>query len=256
MEEEQRRKLKIQELKEEIRIAKERKEDIKNFLRKEQALVRKEQAEKQKRFLRELKIEKQIEKFRKREAEELKKLEKFSLSQERLEYSGLQIRIEKLKEKYRSIRDRAIRKRVELLGVTISETDNRDILLQKEKEYTLERQKIENCLESFYRSAASLCFQLNKRYIPKHKSILKTIDNRFETGEIYIKWDDAEESDFLLLIYIKNNNPDEGVIIEDRTDAEKNINHEFKTNEIFKASDTMVDSLIRLLNMEKKKKAS
>ena len=59
-----------------------------------------------------------------------------------------------------------------------------------------------------------------------------------------------------LLIYIKNNSPEEGVVIEDRTDPEKNVSHEFKTTEIFKASDTMVDSLLQLLERERKKKAS
>ena len=38
-------------------------------------------------------------------------------------------------------------------------------LLSKEKEFTLARQKIEFALESFYRSASSLVFQLNKRYV-------------------------------------------------------------------------------------------
>ena len=101
-----------------------------------------------------------------------------------------------------------------------------------------------------------MCFQINKKWIPRHRSILRCIDLRFESSEIYIRWDDAAEEDFLLLIYIKNNSPEEGVVIEDRTDPEKNVSHEFKTTEIFKASDTMVDSLIRLLERERKKKAS
>ena len=51
----------------------------------------------------------------------------------------------------------------------------------------------------------------------------------------------------------KNNSPDEGVIIEDKSDSEKNITHELKTNEIFKASDLMVDSLTQLLAREREK---
>ena len=183
-------------------------------------------------------------------------VEKIALKEQRADYAGLQSRIEILKQKYQSIRDQAIKKRVEALGVTIQEGDNREALLEKEKQYTLERQKIENCLESFYRSAVSLCFQINKKFIPRHLSILRCIDLRFESGEIFIKWDDAPDDDFLLLIYIKNNSPEEGIVIEDRTDLEKNISREFKTTEIFKASDTMVDSLIRLLERERKKKAS
>ena len=48
-----------------------------------------------------------------------------------------------------------------------------------------------------------------------------------------------------------------GIIIEDKTDPERNISHEFKSNEIFKASDMMVDALTKLLDRERnKKKAS
>ena len=112
-------KLKEQSLKDEIRLEKQRNKDIKLFLRKEQALIRIEQAEKQKQFLQQLKLEKQIEKFRIREIKELEKLEKVSLREKREDYSGLQQRIEKLKEKYRIIRDQKIRERVEALGVKI-----------------------------------------------------------------------------------------------------------------------------------------
>ena len=256
LEEQLRRKLKEQELKQEISIERERKKDIKNFLRKEQAEIRKEQAERQRKFLFELKLEKQVENFKKREVKELQNLERITLKEERSDYAGLQARIEKLKEKYRAIRDQKIKERVKALGVEVQQGDDRDALLEKEKQYTLERQKIENCLESFYRSSVSLCFQINKRYIPKHRSILRVIDLRFEQSEIYIRWDDAPEEDWLLLIYIKNNLPKEGIVIEDKSDPEKNISHEFKTTEIFKASDMMVDSLIRLLERERKKKAS
>jgi hypothetical protein len=84
-------------------------------------------------------------------------------------------------------------------------------------------------------------------------SILRCIDRRFETGEIFVKWDEAVDEEWLLLIYIKNNSPDEGIVIEDKTDSEKNISHEFKTNEIFKASDTMVDALTQLIAKKREK---
>ncbi len=252
---EQELKLKLNEqvLKEEIRLEKQRTKEIKLFLRKEQALLRIEQAEKQKKFLQQLKLEKQIEKFRVREVKELEKLEKISLKEKREDYAGLQQRIEKLKEKYRIIRDQKIRERVEALGVKIQGNEDRETLLRKEKEYTLARQKIEFALESFYRSASSLVFQLNKRHITRHMSIFRCIDRRFETGEIFVKWDEAPDEEWLLLIYIKNNSPDEGIVIEDKTNPEKNISHEFKNNEIFKASDTMVDSLTQLIARKRDK---
>ena len=247
-------KLKEKELREEKKLEKERNKELKKFLRQEQAIVRKEQAERQKRFLQELKIEKQIEKFRIREIKELEKLEKISLKEKREDYSGLQERIDSLKQKYRLIRDQKIRERVEALGVEVQEGDDREILLQKEKNYNLERQKIENALESFYRSANSLVFQLNKRHITRHMSIFRCIDRRFENGEVYIKWDEVPDDEWLILIYIKDNSPDKGIVIEDKSNPEKNISNEYKPSEIFKASDMMVDSLTQLLERERSKK--
>src|SRR6056300_1494632 len=228
-EDEEKLKIKIKEqaLKDEIKLEKQRNKDIKLFLRKEQALIRIEKAEKQKQFLQQLKLEKQIEKFRIREVRELERLERISLKEKREDYAGLQQRLEKLKEKYRIIRDQKIRERVEALGIKIQGDEDRETLLQKEKEYTIARQKIEFALESF--------------------------DRRFETGEIFVKWDEAVDEEWLLLIYIKNNSPDEGIVIEDKTDPEKNISHEFKTNEIFKASDTMVDALTQLIAKKREK---
>ena len=247
-------KLKEKELKEEIKLDKERNKELKKFLRQEQALVRKEQSERQKRFLEELKIEKQIEKFRIREIKELEKLEKISLKEKREDYSGLQERIDNLKKKYQLIRDQKIRERVEALGVDVQEGDDRETLLQKEKSYNIERQKIENALESFYRSANSLVFQLNKRHITRHMSIFRCIDRRFENGEVYIKWDENPDDEWLILIYIKDNSPDKGIVIEDKSNPEKNISNEYKPSEIFKASDMMVDSLTQLLERERSKK--
>ena len=205
-------------------------------------------------FLKQLQLEKQIEKFRIREIKELEKIEKISLKEKRDDYAGLQARIEKLKDKYRIIRDQKIRERVEALGVKIQGDEDRETLLQKEKDYKIARQKIELSLESFYRSASSLVFQLNKRHVTRHMSIFRCIDQRFETGEIFIKWDEAPDEEWLLLIYIKNNSPDEGIVIEDKSNPEKNSSYEFKSNEIFKASDLMVDSLTQLISRKRAKK--
>ena len=253
-EEELQLKIKEKQLKDEQRLERERNKDIKLFLRKEQAILRKEQAERQRKFLEELKLDKQIEKFRVREVKELEKLEKISLREKREDYSGLQERIEKLKNKYRLLRDQKIRERVEALGVEIKDGDNREILLHKEREHYLARQKIELSLESFYRSANSLVFQLNKRYITRHMSILKCIDRRFETGEIFVKWDESSDEEWLILIYIKDNSPEKGIVIEDKSNEEKSLSHEYKPNEIFKASDMMVDALTQLISRKRNKK--
>ena len=253
-EEELQIKLKEKNLKEEFRLEKERTRDIKLFLRKEQVLVRIEQSERQKQFLKQLKLEKQIERFRIREIKELETIEKISLKEKRDDYAGLQKRIEKLKDKYRIIRDQKIRERVEALGVKITGNEDRESLLQKEKEYKIAREKIEVSLESFYRSASSLVFQLNKRHITRHMSIFRCIDQRFETGEVFIKWDEAPNEEWLLLIYIKDNSPDKGIVIEDKSNPEKSSSYEFKSNEIFKASDLMVDSLTQLISRKRAKR--
>ena len=86
-------------------------------------------------------------------------------------------------------------------------------------------------------------------------SIFRCIDKRFETGEIFIKWDESTDDEWLILIYIKDNSPDKGIIIEDKTNEEKNMFHEFKTNEIFKASDLMVDSLTQLISRKRQKQS-
>ena len=246
------------ELKEEQKLERARKIDLQKFIRLEQAELRKERAEKQRKFLEQIKLEKKIDQFRKREDLEIKNIEKFVLNQERESYEEVQHRIDKIKEKYKALREQkineTIRERVANLGITIEDTDNKATLLEKERIYNEERQKIEYALESFFRSAHSLCFQLNKRYIPKYLSIIRCIDKRFETGEVYIKWDDTSEDEWLILIYIKNNSPDEGIVIEDKTNPEKNMTYEFQPNEIFKASDIMVDALTKLLDTERNKR--
>ena len=82
----------------EEKLARERSQDLKKFIRKEQAILRQEQAKKRRRFLEEIKLEKKIESFRKRELAEIKNLEKFALKEQVLDYrTGVEERIEKIK---------------------------------------------------------------------------------------------------------------------------------------------------------------
>ena len=101
---------------------------------------------------------------------------------------------------------------------------------------------------------ASCVFQLNKKWIPKKMSLLRVLDYRYESSSIYIKFDEEPDENWLMLVYIKDNNPESGIIVEDKTNPEENISIEFKTNEIFKFSDTLVDSLTNLLDRERKKR--
>ena len=249
---------KKQALRDEIKLAKERELDLKKFLREEQAILRKEQAKKRKKFLEEIKLEKKIESFRKRELQEIKNLEKFALREEIQDYrTGVEERIEKIKEKYRLIREQKIRERVESLGVEISDVDTKEDLLRKEKEYAEQRETIELILESFYRSANSLVFQLNKKYIPKHKSILRVIDRRYESNECFIRYDDSPDEDWLILIYLEDSDAKKGkIIVENKANSEKHETKSFETKEIFSYSDYLVDVMTMHIDKERQKKAS
>ena len=219
-------KIKKNEVKEEIKLNKERKIELRKFIREEQAQVRKEQAEKQRLFYEKIKLEKKIDQFRKREALEIKNLEKFVLRQERENYEEVQERIEQIKLKYQAIRDQKIRERIEQLGIEVSDKDTRSDLLEKERQFNIAREKIENNLESFYRSMASCIFQLNRRWLPKKMSLLRVIDRRYETSEIFIKLDEENDENWIMLVYLKDNDPNSNIVVEDKTNPAKNQSNE------------------------------
>ena len=246
---------KKQELKDEIKLARDREQDLKKFIRHEQAILRKEQAEKRRHFLEEIKLEKKIESYRKRELQEIKSLEKLALQEQREDYRSVEERLEKIKEKYRLIREQKIRERVQSLGVEISDADTREDLLKKEREYAEHRHTIELVLESFYRSANSLVFQLNKKYIPKHKSILRVIDRRYESNECFIRYDDSPDEDWLILIYLEDSDVKKGkIVIENKSNPEKHETKSFETKDIFTYSDYLVDVMTTHIDRERQKK--
>ena len=245
---------KLNEIKEEKKIEKIRKIELKRFIRIEQAEVRKEQAEKQRQFYEKIKLEKRIEQFRKREILEIRNLEKFVLKQERQDFSIVQERIEQIKLKYQAIRDQKIKERIEQLGIEVSDTDTRYDLLEKERQFNIAREKIEYTLESFFRSMSSCIFQLNRKWLPKKMSLLRVVDRRYETSEILIKFDEEIDDNWLMLVYLKDNNPNSNIVVEDKTSLEKNISTEYKSNEIFRFSDSLVDSLTTMIDKEYNKK--
>ncbi len=246
---------KQRELKYEEKLAKTRSLDLKKFIRHEQAILRSEQAAKRLRFLEEIKLQKKIESFRKRENLEIKNLEKLALREQREDYKAVEERLEKIKEKYRLIREQKIRERVESLGVEIRDDDTREDILQKEREYAEHRHNIELVLESFYRSAASLVFQLNKRYIPKHKSILRVIDRRYESNECFIRYDDSPDEDWLILIYLEDSDAKKGkIVVENKANPESHETKSFEIKEIFTYSDYLVDTMTAHIDRERHKK--
>ena len=249
--------VKQRELRFEEKLARVRSLDLKKFIRQEQAILRKEQTEKRRRFLEEIKLDKKIQSFRRRELDEIKNLEKLALKEQREDYRSVEERLEKIKEKYRLIREQKIRERVEALGVEITDVDTKEDILKKEREYAEHRIAIELILESFYRSAASLVFQLNKRYIPKHKSILRVIDRRYEENLCFIRYDDSSDDDWLILIYLEDSDAKKGkIVVENKANPEKYETKSFETKEIFAYSDYLVDAMTAHIDQERKKKSN
>ena len=238
-------------------MAKERSHDLKRFIREEQAILRQEYAEKRRRFLESIKLESRIEAYRRRELLEINNLEKLALKEQREDYRPLQERLEKIKDKYRLIREQKIRERVQSLGLETTAADSKEDLLRKEREYAEHREKIELVLESFYRSANSLVFQLNKKFIPKHKSILRCINRLYETSECFIRYDDSPDEDWLILIYLEDSDTKKGkIIVENKANPDKHETKSFETKEIFAYSDYLVDSMTQHIDRERQKKAS
>ncbi|MBO6485024.1 MAG: hypothetical protein HVK32_04775, partial [Pelagibacteraceae bacterium] len=151
------------------------------------------------------------------------------------------------------------RKRVEELGVTLSDQATVEEIRQKEKEYIQRRELIETSLESFVRSATSLIYQINKRYLPRNADLLRVINLVYEQSEIIIREDQEQNENFLMLIYVKDQDVSKNlIIVEDKTNPEKHETREYNRSQIFKFGDDLADSMVRYLEgiRERSKKAS
>ena len=78
----------------------------------------------------------------------------------------------------------------------------------------------------------------------------------FSKFSILNKFAAAKYCHILLFVLLFETYVKSGIVIEDKSNSEKHASHEFKTNEIFRASDLMVDSLTNLLDRERKKRKS
>ena len=95
----------------------------------------------------------------------------------------------------------------------------------------------------------------NKRYLPKNADLLRVINLVYEQSEIIIREDQEQNENFLILIYVKDQDAKKEIIVEDKI---KNETREYNRNEIFKFGDDLTDSLILYLERmrENFKKAS
>ena len=93
--------------------------------------------------------------------------------------------------------------------------------------------------------------QLFREDRPKDINLAVAIGNTSGEIELYVTPSRANST---CCIEVLETYPDEGIVIEDKTNKEKHTSSEYQSNEIFKASDMMVDALTKLLDKERNKR--
>ena len=248
---------KKKELQQEKKIAIERKKDLSKFISESQALLRREQAEEKRRVYEAMKVQRKLDLFAAREKKEVAFLEKFALREQISEYKEIESKILQIKSKYAALKEARVRASYEEMGIDVQESDTREDLFEKHRIFEAQRKLVEQVLESFFRSATSLVFQLNRRWIPKNLEILRVIDKRWEENLFYIRFDNEIEDNWLQMCYLFDGKTDQAVIVVEDKTSEKYIEKKFNTSSIFQFSDWMVDRWTQFLDREfKKKKAS
>ena len=237
-------------LQEEKKIEIERRKDLKQFISKGQALLRAEQAEEKRKVYEAMRIQRRLDQFAKREAKEIGDLNRYALREEISQYSEIQSRIDNIRAKYSAIREEKFRKNYEEMGIDVQTSDTREDLYEKHRIFEEQRKKVEEILESFFRAAMSLIFQLNRRWIPKNLEILRIIDRRWEENLFYIRLDNEIEENWLMNIYLLDGKTDKPVIIVEDKTSEKYITKQFNTSSIFLYSDWMVDRWTQFLDKQ------
>ena len=251
------KKMKEEQVKEELYYSKELKKDMQIFLNEQAREARKIKAKQQQEIINNLKLSKQAAAFEARQNKEIVELEKVAYKTERDDYQEVLDRIAAIRLKYKNLRLESYRKKLEELGIEVQGDEDRTALLEKEKKLLLQKSEIENTLMPFTRSLRSIAFFCNRsKILGKHLSPLKIIDQSDSTGEIYLKWLElSESSDFLLLCFLKDNNIEtKKIVLEIKTNPEKHLSVEFDTKSIFQFQETAIDAVVKLIDRERNSK--
>ena len=228
-------------------------------MRQAERKARKEKAEQHKKILENLKADKLIQKMEARMVREQVQLEKYALTNLKEAYLPTLEKIAAIKERYKKLQAELLGKKLSELGVEVSGDEDKSALLEKERQFIFEKSQIENTLLPYTRSLRSMSFMINKHHLSRNMNPLKVIDLSMENGEVYLKWlEEESEKDFLMLIYIKNNNLNSGkIVLELKTQLDRHSSHEFSFNEIFRFQNLIIDSAVSMLGkMRNKKEAS
>ena len=251
------KKMKEEQVKEELYYSKELKKDMQIFLNEQAREARKIKAKQQQEIINNLKLSKQAAAFEARQNKEIVELEKVAYKTERDDYQEVLDRIATIRLKYKNLRLESYRKKLEELGIEVQGDEDRTALLEKEKKLLLQKSEIENTLMPFTRSLRSIAFFCNRsKILGKHLSPLKIIDQSDSTGEIYLKWLElSESSDFLLLCFLKDNNIEtKKIVLEIKTNPEKHLSVEFDIKSIFQFQETAIDAVVKLIDRERNSK--
>ena len=251
------KKMREEQVKEELYYSKELKKDMQIFLNEQAREARKIKAKQQQEIINNLKLSKQAAAFEARQNKEIVELEKVAYKTERDDYQEVLDRIAAIRLKYKNLRLESYRKKLEELGIEVQGDEDRTALLEKEKKLLLQKSEIENTLMPFTRSLRSIAFFCNRsKILGKHLSPLKIIDQSDSTGEIYLKWLElSESSDFLLLCFLKDNNIEtKKIVLEIKTNPEKHLSVEFDIKSIFQFQETAIDAVVKLIDRERNSK--
>jgi len=247
---------KKQELKDQVKFAEKAKTEMRMYLRSAERQARLDKAEQQKKILENLKINKMILKYEERSRREQAALERYALQNLKEDYEPIVQKIQEIKERYKKLQEEKFRKRLVELGADLKGDEDKKALLEAERQLIYEKDQISTTLLPYTRSLRTCAFLINRDHIGKNMSPLKIIDNSSETGEVFIKWMDLEDSDeFLILIYIKENSIKSGKIVcELKLNPEKYSTHEFLFKEIFPFQSKIIDEIIGMLERMKNEK--
>ena len=240
---------KEKELRDQIKFAKETKVELQLYLRQAEREARKLKAEQHKKILMNLRLEKTLQKYELRSQREQQQLEKYALQNIRSDYQPIVEKIQAIKQRYDNLKIEKMRSRLSELGAELTGDEDKAKLLEAERELIFEKSKIESAMLPYTRSLRTAAFIINRDHLSKNMSPLKIIDNSMENGEVFIKWMDLEDSsDFLILIYVKDNSLKSGKIVcELKLNPEKHTTHEFLFKEIFSFQERIIDEIIAML---------
>ena len=253
------KKMKQEQLKEEIYYSKELKKDMQIFLRQQERENRQQKAREQQKILENLRLSKKIAGFESRMNREVAMLEKAAFKAEKEDYQSTLDRVNAIKEKYKNYRLESYRKKLQDLGIQVQGDEDKSALIEKERKLLLQKSEIENTLMSFTRSLRSIAFFCNRsKILGKHLSPLKIVDLSMDTGEVYLKWLELQDSeDFILLCYLKDNSIEsKKIVLEMKTDPAKHLSIEFDIKSIFQFQETAIDNVIKMIERERNSKRS